>query len=293
MMKKHAVCILCHEKPEQVNAIVGLFPPEYFDFFIHVDKKSDIQGELTRASNVRFVAEDARVDVRWGRFSQVRSSMAVFDCVDAERYGYVHLISGVDFPVRPPMEIYEACEKSGLEYIECHALPEETRWAWGGMDRVLVRYPGWMIRRPRAKAVRALRLAYRECVLRTGVLRRRRLPVEKFYGGSSWFSVTGECLQWMKDYLRAHPEYVRFFSTGLCVDEIIYPTLVRLSPFADRVANRAMRFLVWEGSRTGGPRTLTAEDIPRMRESDAFFARKVDSLALCGQMRRELIEATM
>ena len=287
-MKKHAICIQCHAMPEQINRMIGLFPADAFDFYIHVDRKSEIRPLLDERPNVRFVPDDRRVDVRWGRFSQVEATLALFEQFDPSQYACIHLISGSDYPIKPPGRILEACD--GREFIQSRVLPGDTVWAWGGLDRFMVRYPDWMIHRPDRKLARIVRLAYRELMMRSGLYRLRRCPVETFYRGSSWFSVTGACLAWMLEYLAAHPEYTRFFRHGVCIDEVFFSTLVRLSPYAERIESDPRRYIRWSGGANGGPAFLTEADIPQMRESPGFFARKIDNLALCAAIEDSLLE---
>lgn len=287
-MKKHAILMQCHTAPEQINLMTALFPADQFDFYIHVDRKSDIQPKIEARENVRFVPDGLRVDVRWGRFSQVEATLALLRMVDPERCAYAHLISGCDFPIKRPEAIVRACD--GREFIQSKILPGDTVWAWGGLDRFMVRYPDWMIRRPDHRAVRAIRLAYREIAMRTGLYRLRKTPTDAFYRGSSWFSITGECAAWMLEYIDAHPEYTRFFRHGVCVDEIYFSTLIRLSPFAGRIDGDPMRYIRWKGGRNGGPAFLTEADIPAMAESPGFFARKIDGIGLCRKIQSALLK---
>ena len=287
-MKKHAIIMQCHTAPEQINLMTGLFPPEQFDFCIHVDRKSAIRPRLEARPNVFFVPDERRVDVRWGRFSQVEATLALLETVGLSRYAYVHLVSGVDFPIKPPDAILRACD--GREFIQCRVLPGDTVWAWGGLDRFMIRYPDWMIRRPNHRLARAVRIAYREFMMRTGLYRLRKTPVETFYRGSSWFSVTGQMAGWMLEYLAAHPEYVRFFRHGVCIDEVFFSTLAMRSPFAGNIDSDPMRYIRWEGGGNGGPAFLTGADIPAMAASRGFFARKIDDIALCREIRHQLLE---
>lgn len=288
-MKKHAICMQCHRDPAQINLLTGLFPAALFDIYIHVDRKSGIRPEIEPRENVFFVPEEKRVDVRWGRFSQVEATLALFEALDPAEYAYIHLISGVDFPIKPPREIFDLCESGGKEYIQSGLLPGDTTWAWGGLDRFMVRYPDWMIRRPNERLVRALRLGYREIVMRSGLYRLRRCPTERFYRGSSWFSVSGEMVAWMLDALRARPEYVRFFRHGACIDEVFFATLARMSPFAGRIESDPRRYIRWQGGGNGGPAFLDESDLPAMRASKGFFARKIDDVNLCERIREELL----
>ncbi len=238
-MKKQAICIQCHTKFEMVNFIIESLPMEYFDFYIHVDKKSNIFDQILRKENV-FFAE--RKDVRWGRFSQVEATLSMFSMIDTEKYSYVHLISGNCFIIKSPEFIIDFFSNTDLQYIQSSFLSEKNTWAWHGWDRYSVRYPQWMIQRPSNKFLRFIRVCYREFIMRTQIFKRKNLPVPKFYGGSSWFSITGDCANWIIEYLNTDEgkEYKKFFRNGVCSDEVFFPTLVRYSPFSDKIlANSA------------------------------------------------------
>jgi len=270
-MKKQVICILCHNKPEQVNFIIDSLPEYKFDFIIHVDKKSEIYNEIIQKSNVKFCN---RVNVKWGRFSQVQATLEMFKIIDANKYSYVHLISGSDFIIKTPEYLYAFFADNHKEYMQCNILPGATTWGWGGMDRFQVYYPQWIIRRPKNKVFRFIRVAYREFIMRTKIFKQRRSPVKDFYGGSSWFSITGECLVWMMNYLKGHSEYINFYKHGFCVEEVFFATLLMMSPFADNLVNNPMRFMIWEGSTTGGPMELKENHLPLMKKSECVFARK-------------------
>lgn len=284
-VKKQAICIQCHAHPELVNYIIEVFPEEFYDFFVHVDKKSTIIDQIEKKNNVTFVP---RVDVRWGRFSQVEATLKLLDAVDGEHYQYVHLISGNCFPAMSPEEMYEKLKKDQTQYIEITDLMNGiSTWSWQGKDRYLVKYPQWMIQRPANKPLRYFRIAYREFVMRTKVFQRKKLPAAHFYGGSSWFSVTGEAIEWMKGYLLSHPEYADFFKNGVCSDEVFFSTLMAMSPFLSMIANDAKRFMLWEGTNTGGPMELRESNARQICRSGDFWCRKVTDINVMRNIERE------
>lgn len=145
---KQAICIQCHTDSEMVNFLIRCMPKENFDFFIHVDKKSDIFDQIIRQKNVFFTE---RIDVRWGQISQVEASLAMFKIIDTSQYSYIHLISGNDFFVKTPAEIIDFFSNNESEYIESNHLPGNCTWAWHGVDRYSVYYPQWIINRPEKK----------------------------------------------------------------------------------------------------------------------------------------------
>lgn len=283
---KQAICIQCHNKPEQINALINNMPKQDFDFFIHVDKKSNIKDKIHKLKNVYFTE---RVNVHWGRFSQVEATLKMLELVNGKKYSYIHLISGNDYFVKPPYYFKQIFSYNNKEqYIESTKLPEDSTWSWKGMDRVSVWYPQWLIQRPSKKIRRIIRIVYREFVMRTGIFRRKVFPVPKFYGGSQWFSITGECVEWMKLYLKNHPEYSEFFKHSLCSDEIFFSTLIRYSPFKDQIMNNSLRFMIWNNTVTGGPKELKLENVNDMIQSNYIWARKIVSLKVINKIQKEI-----
>ena len=135
-----------------------------------------------------------------------------------QKYNYVHLISGQDFMVKNINGFKNMFRNNNKEYLEHSELPNE--WPKGGIDRYKVYYPNWMIDRPKNLYKRMVRIAYREVILKTKILQRSFTFYKYVYGGSSWFSITGECLEYIMNYLKNNNEYYEFFKNSLCPDEI-------------------------------------------------------------------------
>ncbi len=114
--------------------------------------------------------------------------------------------------------------------------------------------------------------------MRTKIFKRRNAPVNKFYGGSAWFSITSECMKWMLDYVDDHDEYIKYYVHGLCMDEMFFQTLAEKSPYAKNIVNNNLRFMIWDGSNTGGPQELKSENICQIMETDCIFARKFTNM---------------
>lgn len=271
---KQAICIQCHDKPELVNFMIEHMPAEQFDFIVHVDAKSGILDSIVRRENVYFAD---RVDVQWGGLSQVLATLSLLRCAQStgNGYSYVHLVSGNDVLIQSPSEFIKFFNANKKQYIESFGLPTGHGWSWGGEDRYSVWYPQRIIHRPKKRFFRFLRVAYREFIMRTKLFKRRRLPVAKFYGGSSWFSITGDASKWLVHYIGEHPEYLKFFRHGVCVDEIFFSTLIRYSPFACDIAGNNKRYIDWTGSKSGGPNIISEDMVPSLKASEDFFARKV------------------
>ncbi len=287
-IQKHAICIQCHNKPEIINTLIDSLPASHFDFFIHVDKKSPIIDSIIKRDNVFF---SKRLDVSWGQSSQYKATLEMFNSLNHEKYNYVHLISGNDFVICSPQKFIDFFNGNKNQYIQCCPLDEKNTWTWHGQDRYLVWYPKFLVKRPSYKLHRIARILYREFIMRTKIFRRKKLPVKEFFGGSQWFSVTGEFVGWMKEYLNDHKEYIGFFDHSVCSDEVFFSTLAKLSPYKNEIANNCLRYMIWPpASTTGGPKELSIDDIKKTKPGKYIFARKITDMNVVDFLKTSLFE---
>lgn len=96
-----AFLMQCHKNPEQINMLIGYLNHPNIDFYIHVDKKSNITSEITKGQdNVIILPEEQRVDVKWGTFSQVQATLNLLKyAYMSNTYDFYWVISGQDFPL--------------------------------------------------------------------------------------------------------------------------------------------------------------------------------------------------
>lgn len=135
-MKIHYI-ILVHKNPEQLCRLVEQLETEQTDFYIHVDRKTDIspfQEKLSRP-NVCFISE--RVDILWGTISQVS---AVLNCMrEISRKGeegHVILLSGQDYPLKSNRYIAAFLETHRTtDFLFHFSLPSDI-WPRKGLDRL-------------------------------------------------------------------------------------------------------------------------------------------------------------
>ena len=74
---KLAFLLQCHKNPDQVNMLIKTLTHPDIDFYVHVDKKSDISTSIDTSSGNVFLIPDAyRVDVKWATYSQVEAAIS-------------------------------------------------------------------------------------------------------------------------------------------------------------------------------------------------------------------------
>lgn len=94
--------------------------------------------------------------------------------------------------------------------------------------------------------------------------------------------VTDRFRDFVFDYLRTHPDYIRAFRHSHCGDEIFFQTLMGISEFAGANTRRPLVFTRWVGEGAPHPETFGTNDLPRLlqaRDTAAevpyLFARKI------------------
>ena len=117
---KIAYIVLCHKNVQQINKLLDLLYDEESAFFIHIDKKANIQKSIHVKPNIHILPNDKRIDIKWGNISMIEATRnlieAVFD--DDKKYDYIWLMSGQDFPLRSKEDIKEYLEQNkGKNFI--------------------------------------------------------------------------------------------------------------------------------------------------------------------------------
>lgn len=169
----------------------------------------------------------------------VRATINLIAAALPHQPDYCCLISGSDYPIR------------SAEYIE--------RFLELGRDRqymALVEIPCPQRGKPisRAQACRFALPNSHPVARRATLWLNRALPKRVYdgipYGGSQWWALTRDACQYILDYIRAAPEFVRFYARVPCPDESFFHTIIGNSRFREKVV-RNLTYCDWSagGSR--------------------------------------------
>jgi hypothetical protein len=270
-----AFLVLAHDQPAHLARLIEALAGGATRFFVHVDAKVDVAPFRTLIGarpDVELVAR--RVAVHWGGFSIVRATLELL-AASAGRFTRHCLLSGADYPIKPRADVLAALEDEHVEWMSVGRMlgPDDPQRAyvehWHWNDWPLLNPRG----RPPGRLARRARRVLRPLAERLG----SGLPPRRFpgglvpYKGSQWWALSDACVQWMREYLRAHPEYERFHRHVHCPDEIFFHSLVQASPFASRLGGRPLHCIEWQDAR---PRVLGDDDFAALTASPALFARK-------------------
>lgn len=261
---KIAHLILVHKNPAQVLRLVEALAHPAFHFYIHVDQKFDDDPfkKMLQRPDVFFI--EKRTKIHWGDWGTIQATINGFETIFPKGYHYINVISGQDFPIKPAEEIYHyIVEQKGKEFITCDGL--EGDWEDAASRITDYHLINWRIPGKH----------------RLGKLATRLLPTRKFplpyqlVGRANWFTLSGEAIKYSLDFLKSHPEVVRYFKYCWGADEFIFSTLLYNSHFRNNIQDNLV-YVDWNSSHIGHPKVLSAEDFENLKASDKLFARKFD-----------------
>lgn len=261
---KVAHLILAHKNPLQLERLLNALDHPASDFYIHLDKKTDIRPFSFLFQRERVFSVHPRIKVYWAAFGSIQATLNGIKNILEKEYDYINVISAQDFPLKPADLIYNfLLQHKGSEFITCE--PLETQWT-EALHRVKqYHFINWRIRG-----------RHRMEKMVSALLPERKFPLDfEIVGRSNWFTITANAAAYFVDFLDRHPEVVRFFKYSWGADEIIFSTILYNSPFKDKIRNNLV-YVDWTGAKGGHPNILTKKDFPALKNSDKLFARKLD-----------------
>jgi hypothetical protein len=265
-----AYLVLAHTRPAQLaRLLLGLRDADSA-CFLHIDQSSDL-GAFQRAISpeVDYTLAAPRVNVRWGGFSSVQATLNLLaTALAAGRHDYYILLSGVDYPIQSGTALRRELSSTGSQYIDAWPMPAPE------LGKPLSRLEHYHVPAKRGETRLTRRVnAFLRC-LPARDWRRALAPAQPL-GGSTWWGLTHECVSFVLDYTTRRTRFARFFRYTLLPDEMFFQTIVGDSPFSANL-KPSLTFADWSDRRSPHPLVLDEADLPRLRASGLFFARKFD-----------------
>lgn len=277
MSKKHAYLIMAHNKFDMLCHLLKLLDDERNDIFLHIDLKAkDVPyEEIKKSVNLSKLTFVERIDVIWGSFTQIQCEMELIkSATNNDEYQYLHLLSGLDLPIKSQNEIHNFFDKNnGKEFLDIET-EENDRYT-----RSRCRYY-WFFQKYNArhskKTVFNLLEGISVRIQRT--LKLNRIPNEiEIKKGANWFSITGAFAKYI---VSLDEKIKKHFKYTFCADEVFIQTILYNSDFRKNLfistdgdpVNR--RLIDW---KRGNPYVFRKDDIDMIESSNCLFARKFDN----------------
>lgn len=272
-MKKHAYMIVAYDNQHQLEQLLSLLDHQRNDIYLQIDSKGSLDTKkLAMSQSTLFVLPPFKI--YWGGYSFIQAIVDLLREAGKRGYHYYHLLSGSDLPLVSQASIHEYLENSDTEFVDF--APEYFSFAHfkAAFYHVLVETSFYR----RFLFIRAIGNLLAKIQAIIGIDRSRKQKII-YYHGSTWFSITHRCAE----YVIEHESWIkRHFRHGLACDEVFLQTLLMTSPFSAKICShdqkmkRNLRYIDWKRRDKNSPYTFRFSDFEELREASgqAFFARK-------------------
>jgi hypothetical protein len=294
---KFAYLIIAHKNPDQFVSLVKRLDSEDSVFFIHIDKKADIEPfqAILKSVDPHKIVWVKRRNIVWAGFNMIRVVLDGFKEILKFEHSFSHVtfISGQDYPIKP-VETYHQFLRANpnKDFIEYSKMPRPN-WQSGGFDRILYHhfiFPKVRFAYPLVSYLH-VKLRYKEGgkwdlfkkivnILPKGKeFPRKFLPDTIPYEGSQWWTLSIDTVNFIVTFLNKNKQFYNYFKYTHVADEIFFQTLLlnHLGGKLKNVVNNNLRYIDWQNGSDGHPAILTSRDLEALKKSDQFFARKLDT----------------
>lgn len=295
--------ILYHKNPDQLFRLINALNDKNNQFILHICTSVNegdfkiIKEKFSGFPNIHFCK---RIRVVWGtgRLTEAMvNAMKHSIQIDID-YKYVSVLSGQDFPIKSNEFISnyfkENYGKQFLNYWDMAPLVgkdepyyhpirqekftnretskfENRIYCYKGLFKI--RLPGIII--PNPKSYRDIIANIVKFMLRVIIGKRKFLRGIHPYGGSDWYSITKDCVQYIIAVYDNNIKLTNFMKTVRSSSEMYFHTVLLNSEYKTTLTGDNLRFISWPDD-SAHPKILTMSDWKPICESPALFARKFD-----------------
>ncbi|MDP3312590.1 beta-1,6-N-acetylglucosaminyltransferase [Lutibacter sp.] len=286
--------ILAHQNPTQVGRLVNALNVKNTFFYIHIDKKSQIEPflkEVNHFENVYFFNED-RVNVIWGDISQVEATLlSISKIISDGRDGYTVLMSGQDYPIKSNKYIFEFFLKNyGKNFIRSKPIEEVWKeksvfyrvhkYTFHLIDTMRTRtsivdiYNKEFFSIPNLKSLAKV-LISKERRHAFNIFFIRKFPESmKAYGGNQWWAFPIETIKYIDGFVEKNKFYLEYHKFTHIPDEIFFQSIIS-NYFDENAIKDTITFVDWSAKNRPLPVTFNSSDLEDLKaKKDHLFARK-------------------
>lgn len=262
---KHAYCILAHNNWNQLQTLIDLLDDSRNDIYLHIDLKSlrdfnKMGGVKTKYSVLESVNS---ISVGWGDISICDAEICLYSAVLAsnKRYDRVHLISGVDLPLKNQDVIHSFFDlRREEEFID---VKTDSVFA----HRMSYYYFFFKESRNSKFYTMVRRLLLVPQYLFVNRLKGSSLS---FAYGSNWTSLTLRAIQ---EIVEKFTVYRHLFKYTSCSDEHFQQMILLSNGTFKFAKENNLRYIDWS-QKMSSPKTFVSDDFNSIIQSGCFFARK-------------------
>lgn len=291
--------VLAHKNPDQLHRLINRLNAKWVDFYIHIDKNTDITPfklSFKNYPNVLFLEGIHRHEGTWGDIGIVKGTLSALTLiVDKNPKGYCILITGQDYPLKSNVAIHKFLDDHyGHNFISIFQTPN----TWG--DSYKDRIKKYKVNKSNKRGHFLLLPSIFEkdfytkntfgklnFLRKTGnyssivkIFKKREFPEYiKPFGGGVYFALPMETIKKILSFHNEHPDFLEFNSYTLCADEIFFHSIIKqIDKEESLIISPSLTYVNWD--RPSGPLPVTFEnqDFKELKEASKHYlwARKFD-----------------
>lgn len=282
-----AFLISAHTDAPQLHRLVKALPDDS-EFFIHIDKKSDIgifEDLLNKDMKERVHFIKHRVDVIWGSLNEVEYQMELIRAAlnTGKRFQRLITLSGMDFPVWQREQIAQFFNGNvGREFLAGINMTKQ-----GKASKLYREYRFFAMKHWKNGSIGSkFRVALRKFITSMGIKKpltfKANSKTYELYKGAAWWAISPKLAHFILSEWDNNTELKEYFKTSFCPAETFIQTIVFNSPlWKSKCLEHEGE---WPGLAFLTPLTyiyyhpvikiLTEDDYEEIMQSKKMFARK-------------------
>ena len=286
---KIAYLILAHTDPQQLKRLVSSLSNGENEFFIHIDKKMDIDNfkkQLIGIDNIHWA--EKRYLITWCGYSQTNAILSnmktMFDT--NIKFDRVVMLTGLDYPLK------------SNEYMESeyNKYPEKQYMIGFNISKCSTKGQIWKITHYHFRDLNIKNGRLSSMISGIWIRINHILPLRKkiytrekdgydIYMSSEYWSLTYDCVKYVYETYLEDKKLMKYLKTAFCPSEIFVPTIVFNSKYAkDAMLYDHKEYLNLEVltelhyiEYTSSIATYNENDLDKLMDSNKWFVRKLIS----------------
>jgi hypothetical protein len=276
---KHAILITAYKDFSALENLVEKFD-QNFNIYIHIDNKSSISKtrltSIINNANVKCVEQTYRVN--WGGVNHLKACLLLSEIAlgDSDNQ-YFHLITGEDCVLQNSTffdKVVTNNSNQSCDYLDYFKIPS-TNWDQGGLDRLEYYNFFDVFNAKSTLGLKCIRVIQK--IQRIVKFKRSMNWTTQLYGGSTYWTLSRDTLQYVINFTYKNPQFLKRFSHTFCAEEIYFQTILLNSEYAAKINADNLRFVDWQSGKGGFPAYLDESDYDAIISSNKLFARKITS----------------
>lgn len=268
-----AALITAYKDMPQLTRLVKTLVPT-MRVFVHIDRKSDLDPEEIRACGATVLK---KYKIGWGSYYHLRAVLDLMRLAMADgSVDYVHVVSGQDFPVQSPAWFEKTFGGSKM----INSLVRDN--SDSAFDHDWYRYlhvATLLDLNQQNGKVRRIDKFFVSLQKALHIARKSIGGYPIVYKSLIYVSLPRDAAEYVISRFDSNLRLRFDLRTSLIPEELFFMTVLKNSPFADRISGKDYRYGDWNNRNGGYPAVLDETDFDRIYGTNAeyAFARKVDS----------------